>query len=121
MVKKAKSVCSYKGVWIFTHTHTLIQTRREERKRVCVVRIIALSILVGWLVVFLKGLLSPFCFACGLLMSQTNKCTHLILASNNSSPKDSLETAIVMNLKLSIHRQTDRQTDVTKIHPLLTA
>lgn len=33
-----------------THTHTLIQTRREERKRVCVVRIIALSILVGWMV-----------------------------------------------------------------------
>lgn len=105
------------------HTHSYKHVGKREKESLCSkdYSLEYISWLDGWLAVFLKGLLSPFCFACGLLMSQTNKCTHLILASNNSSPKDSLETAIVMNLKLSIHRQTDRQTDVTKIHPLLTA
>lgn len=112
MVKKAKSVCSYKGVWIFTHTHTHLQARREERKRACVVRIIALSILVGWMVGCIpQRFIVAFLF-CLWSSDVTNKQVHSFnISFKQQQPKGLIGDCNCHEFEIE-YTQTNRQTDI---------
>lgn len=104
-------------VYGYSHTHTLIQTRREERKRACVVRIIALSILVGCIP---QRFIVAFLF-CLWSSDVTNKQVHSFnISFKQQQPKGLIGDCNCHEFEIE-YTQTNRQTDVTKIHPLLTA